>query len=85
MFKVVETFTFTLGEHPHANGQTHQTPTRPQTIEGIPVLKDVARLDNCVTVVDALNFDATFNTADYLSDRFKGRVKTKYKLKFRQG
>ena len=85
MFKVAETFTFTLGEHPHANGQTHQTPNRPQTIGGIPVLKDVARLDNCVTVVDALNFDATFNTADYLSDRFKGRVKTKYKLKFRQG
>lgn len=85
MFKVAETFTFTLQEHPHANGQTHQTPNRPQTIGGIPVLKDVARLDNCVTVVDACNFDATFNTAEYLSDRFKARVKTKHKLKCRQG
>ena len=35
------------------------------------MLKDVARLDNCVTVVDACNFDATFYTGDYLSDRFK--------------
>ena len=35
------------------------------------MLKDVARLDNCVTVIDACNFDATFNTGDFLSDRFE--------------
>merc|ERR1712233_96307 len=36
-----------------------------------PILKDVARLDNCVTVIDACNFFNTFNTGDFLSDRFE--------------
>jgi len=34
-------------------------------------LKDLARLDTCVTVIDAANFDGTFETGDFLSDRFK--------------
>ena len=31
----------------------------------------MARLDNCATVVDAANFESTFNTGDYLIDRFE--------------
>ena len=42
----------------------------------IPVLKDVARLDNCVTVIDAVNFDATFNCGDFLSDRFEDAIES---------
>lgn len=34
-------------------------------------LTKISRLDTCVTVVDAFNFFANFNTADYLSDRYK--------------
>lgn len=34
-------------------------------------LTKVARLDTCVTVVDAFNFFANFNTADFLSDRYQ--------------
>lgn len=33
-------------------------------------LRDVARLDTCVTVIDAANFDSTFETGDFLTDRF---------------
>lgn len=34
-------------------------------------LTKVSRLDTCVTVVDAFNFFANFNTADFLSDRYQ--------------
>ena len=42
----------------------------------IPVLKDHARLDNCITVIDAVNFDATFNCGEFLSDRFEDATET---------
>lgn len=70
IFQVAETFTFTLDEldhHDHDHGHNHQA----NLIAQIPMLKDHARLDNCVTVIDAVNFDATFKTGDYLSDRFE--------------
>merc|ERR1712168_1790957 len=59
--QVAETFTFTLDDR--------ENEINPE--DDLPVLKDVARLDNCVTVIDACNFDATFNTGDFLSDRFE--------------
>lgn len=34
-------------------------------------LTKISRLDTCVTVVDAFNFFANFNTADFLSDRYR--------------
>ena len=80
-FQVAETFTFTLDDHDHDhdhdhdNGESHdhdddhENEINPE--DDLPVLKDVARLDNCVTVIDACNFDATFNTGDFLSDRFE--------------
>ena len=77
--QVAETFTFTLGEedheedhHGHDHGHSHNHEHNDEEdIEDLPVLKDVARLDNCVTVIDACNFDATFNTGDFHSDRFE--------------
>lgn len=33
-------------------------------------LKKITRLDTCVTVVDAVNFLATFETTDFLEDRY---------------
>jgi len=75
--QVAETFTFTLDEHDHDHdhGHDHEHDHGHEHEEidpddDLPVLKDVARLDNCVTVIDACNFDSTFNTGDFLSDRF---------------
>ena len=83
-FQVAETFTFTLDDHDHDHehdhDEDHEAEDRDQEDDrehevspedDLPVLKDVARLDNCVTVIDACNFDATFNTGDFLSDRFE--------------
>ena len=83
-FKVAETFTFTLDDHDHDHEHDHDDDHEAQDRDSeddreneinpeddLPVLKDVARLDNCVTVIDACNFDATFNTGDFLSDRFE--------------
>ena len=80
-FQVAETFTFTLDDHDHDHHHDHdhdhdhvdEDDRAPEINpeDDLPVLKDVARLDNCVTVIDACNFDATFNTGDFLSDRFE--------------
>ena len=85
LIKVAETFTFTLDEleeqhghdHDHSTDDDHVTDDdHDQTCEinpfaDIPILKDHARLDNCVTVIDAVNFDATFNCGEFLADRFE--------------
>ena len=67
-------FTFTLDDHNHDHGHSHDHDHNDDhnetDEESIPVLKDMARLDNCVTVIDACNFDSTFHTSDFLSDRF---------------
>eukprot|EP00968_Pinguiococcus_pyrenoidosus_P014217 scaffold1293_cov262-Pinguiococcus_pyrenoidosus.AAC.1 len=55
--QVAETFTFQV---PGSNGAA-----------GSSQLTDMARLDTCVTVIDAVNFDSTFETADFLRDRFE--------------
>ena len=52
-------------EHDHEHEHDHAHEIAPE--DDLPVLKDVARLDNCVTVIDACNFDATFNTGFGLS------------------
>ncbi len=72
---MAETFTFTLDDHDHDDGDDRddeggrEYEVNPE--DDLPVLKDVARLDNCVTVIDACNFDATFSTGDFLGDRFE--------------
>ena len=66
-----------MNGHPHAHNHTHDHThdhdhgDQGAKVDPLPVLKDVARLDNCVTVIDAVNFDATFNSGDFLSDRFE--------------
>lgn len=64
---VAETFTFELpaGATSSASAARGEAPATPQE------LKSIARLDTCVSVVDAVNFDATFKTADFLKDRWK--------------
>ena len=81
LFEVAETFTFTLDEleeqhghdHDHGSDDDHDHDHEPEVnpFADIPILKDHARLDNCITVIDAVNFDATFNCGEFLSDRFK--------------
>ena len=63
VIQVAETFTFTLDELDHEHDHAHEIAPE----DDLPVLKDVARLDNCVTVIDACNFDSTFNTGFWLS------------------
>ena len=54
-------------DHDHDHGHEHDHPHEDIAPEDdLPVLKDVARLDNCATVIDACNFDATFNTGQAL-------------------
>ena len=62
-------------DHDHAHAHTHAHDHDHVDGEGgvdedVPILKDVARLDNCVTVIDACNFFSTFETGDFLCDRF---------------
>ena len=69
LFQVAETFTFTLNgghQHAHHHDHAHDHDHGDQKVNALPVLKDVARLDNCVTVIDAVNFDATFKSGDFL-------------------
>ena len=78
IIKVAETFTFTLDEpdddHDHGHGHSHDHDDgdgNGDVVDDHPLLKDVARLDNCVTVIDAANFFSTFATADFICDRFE--------------
>ena len=57
--------------HDHSHDHSHDHGDHKPEVNPLPMLKDVARLDNCVTVIDAVNFDSTFNCGDFLSDRFE--------------
>ena len=57
--------------HDHGHDHSHDHSDHKPEVNPLPMLKDVARLDNCVTVIDAVNFDSTFNCGDFLSDRFE--------------
>lgn len=42
----------------------------PEESKGVQELRDLAKLDTCVTVVDASNFDHYFTSKDLASDKF---------------
>lgn len=73
--QVAETFTFELHEHEEKKeeheGEGSETSAESSGDQPLVCLKDKARLDTCVTVIDAANFDSTFETGDFLSDRWK--------------
>jgi G3E family GTPase len=75
--QVAETFTFDIDkeeskdneeeEEMEEDGSENEESKAPSVFTP---LRDVARLDTCVTVVDAFNFFATFNTAECVSDQY---------------
>lgn len=62
--QVAETFTFELEDHEHEHAHDHEEGKENPII----TLHNLARLDTCVTVIDAANFFQTFNTIDSVSD-----------------
>ncbi|KAI9145889.1 CobW/HypB/UreG, nucleotide-binding domain-containing protein [Paraphysoderma sedebokerense] len=60
--QVAETFTFPL-----------ESGEKEVIVNGVKIesLSEIARLDTCVTVVDAYNFFNTFKTTEFLQDRYK--------------
>lgn len=68
--QVAETFTFEFAEH--VAGGSENTPTgRMAEILKSGGLPKIARLDTCVTVVDAVNVLNDFQTTDFITDRPK--------------
>lgn len=61
--KVAETFTFNLLEEEKDESHAEKNET-------MSFLKDIARIDTCVTVADACNFFDHFNTAEILTEKF---------------
>jgi hypothetical protein len=78
--QVAETFTFKLHDHDHDHGHGNRagaadvdaTPDQAACETGScgPSLMDVARLDTCVTVVDAAAFFANVESIEDLKDRW---------------
>ncbi|KAH7325453.1 CobW/HypB/UreG, nucleotide-binding domain-containing protein [Rhizoctonia solani] len=66
--QVAETFTYEFTEHV-AGGNEEMPPWRMAEILKAGGLPKIARLDTCVTVVDALNVLNDFQTTDFITDR----------------
>lgn len=60
--KVAETFTFDLPKNEEEVNKDEK--------ESVEYLRDLAQLDTCVTVVDALSFFDYFNTEESLTEKF---------------
>ena len=72
--QVAETFTAEfLEEVTSPNSETEISPAFAQLLASGGISK-VARLDTCVTVVDCINFFSTFETGDFLSDRYGDEI-----------
>ena len=72
--EVAETFATQIedgGEHPTADWVQEFGPIK-EALRGKSSLNELARLDTCVTLVDAAGFDADMATAAELQDRFSG-------------
>jgi hypothetical protein len=75
--QVAETFTFQLNDHDDdkaadGRGVSDQQPADGTACKVGPSLNDVARLDTCVTVVDAAAFFANVESIEDLRDRWGG-------------
>ncbi|CAE6443779.1 unnamed protein product [Rhizoctonia solani] len=66
--QVAETFTYEFAEHV-ADGSEGIPPGRMAEILKAGGLPKIARLDTCVTVVDAVNVLNDFQTTDFITDR----------------
>ncbi|CEM06886.1 unnamed protein product [Vitrella brassicaformis CCMP3155] len=73
--QVAETWAMDLSEehvHGHANGHDHtngeMTDEEKSGLEKLKKLRDVSRLDTCVTVVDASNFELVMQTSELVNE-----------------
>ncbi|CEL53081.1 COBW domain-containing protein DDB_G0274527 OS=Dictyostelium discoideum GN=DDB_G0274527 PE=3 SV=1 [Rhizoctonia solani AG-1 IB] len=66
--QVAETFTYEFAEHV-ANGNEEMPQGRMAEVLKAGGLPKIARLDTCVTVVDAVNVLNDFQTTDFITDR----------------
>ncbi|CEM34198.1 unnamed protein product [Vitrella brassicaformis CCMP3155] len=73
--QVAETWAMDLSEehvHGHANGQDHtngeMTDEEKSGLEKLKKLRDVSRLDTCVTVVDASNFELVMQMSELVNE-----------------